>query len=57
MRRLHLIEFPSGRWGFVGHVPGELAFVTKDGKMPTDEQVEALQAAIELGYRAREGQG
>lgn len=28
---LHVIQNPSGSWGFVGSVPGELAFEAPDG--------------------------
>lgn len=29
--KCHVIDYPSGRWGFVGRVPAELAFVRRDG--------------------------
>jgi hypothetical protein len=36
----NLIQYPSGRWGFVGKVPAVLAFINKEtGEAPTDEQV------------------
>ncbi len=28
---LHVIQYPSGKWGFVGSVPAELSYVTKQG--------------------------
>ena len=33
-----LIQYENGRWGFVGNVSAELAYVTKTGKTPTDTQ-------------------
>lgn len=38
---LHVIEYPSGRFGFVGSVPSKLAYVTKAGNFVTDAEVEA----------------
>jgi hypothetical protein len=26
-----IFQFPSGRWGFVGHVDAQLSYVNKDG--------------------------
>lgn len=39
MLPLALIQYPSGRWGFVGKVPAELAFTALDGGTPDPEQV------------------
>lgn len=40
MLRLHVIQFPSGQFGFVGGVPGVLLYEFRDGGgMPTDEEV------------------
>jgi hypothetical protein len=36
---LHVIKYPSGRWGFVGNVPAALAFVTEDDLKPTEKQL------------------
>jgi hypothetical protein len=35
-----LIQFPSGRWGYVGSVDMRLAFVRKDGTECTAQDVE-----------------
>lgn len=36
-------QFPSGRWGFVGRVNAELAYVTNDGQAPSQKQIENAQ--------------
>lgn len=36
-------QCPSGRWTFVGHVDAVLAYVTKDGASPSDEQIDKAQ--------------
>ena len=36
-------QCPSGRWAFVGHVEAALAYVTKGGTAPSDEQVDNAQ--------------
>lgn len=33
-----LIQYPSGRWGFVGTVNWQLTVVRKDGSLPTLEE-------------------
>lgn len=33
MYALSIIQYPSGRWGFVGSVPPELAVETNDGSL------------------------
>ena len=45
---LHLNQFPSGKWGFVGSVPRELCYVAIDGSTATDEQ---LRNAAQFGPR------
>ncbi len=47
---LHLIELPSGNFGFVGRVPCQLGFVTKAGNMVTNEEVES-QLRLPASYR------
>lgn len=37
---LTLIQNPSGTYGFVGSVPGVLAYVHKDGTTPTNKEIE-----------------
>ena len=39
----HVMQFPSGRWGFVGHVDTRLAFVQADGSAPTDKQLDTAR--------------
>lgn len=34
---LHLDQYPSGRWGFSGSVPGILAYTDKAGNPVSDE--------------------
>jgi len=36
---LHVIQFPSGRFGFAGRVPLELAYRRADGSVPTEAEV------------------
>lgn len=43
-RGLHLIKFPASTWGFVGSVPSNLTYVTKEGKRPTAEQFETARS-------------
>lgn len=39
-----LIQFPSGRWGFVGSVDPDLAYVDREtGGPPTDKQLETAR--------------
>jgi hypothetical protein len=35
---LHVIKYPSGKYGFVGRVPAVLAYVHEDGSAPTDSE-------------------
>ena len=42
---LHILKYPSGRYGFVGKVPAILAYVTEAGDTPTVEQFRAAQIA------------
>ena len=34
-----LIQYENGKWGFVGSVRADLAYICKDGSIPTDEQL------------------
>ena len=36
-------QYPTGRWGFVGSVRADLAYVQRDGSPATDEQIEKCQ--------------
>jgi ABC-type lipoprotein export system ATPase subunit len=47
---LHLIQNPSGTFGFVGRVPCQLGFVTKNGNMVSAEEVES-QLMLPASYR------
>ena len=38
IKRPYLMRFPSGKWGFVGSVPLQLAFEHKDGSELTVEE-------------------
>ena len=42
------IQYPSGRWGFVGRVSAALAYVQLDGSPATEEQ---LATAAQFGPR------
>ena len=44
----HLIQFPSGKWGFVGKVPADLAYVD-----PTPEKLRAAKFGGQFGPKAR----
>lgn len=35
---LNIIKYPSGKFGFVGHVPVELAYMHSDGSEPTETE-------------------
>lgn len=37
------LQFPSGRWGFVGRVRGDLAYVQVDGTTATETQLETAR--------------
>jgi hypothetical protein len=37
--KLSIIKYPSGRFGFVGSVPGVLAYVHADGSQPTPSEL------------------
>ena len=47
---LHVIQYPSGTYGFVGSVPAQLAFVTKAGNAVTDAEV-GSQLQLPASYR------
>jgi hypothetical protein len=38
-----VIQFPNGKWGFVGKVSPELAFITKEGNKPSEKQIEVAK--------------
>lgn len=38
---LSVIQYPTGRWGFVGRVPAALSYAQKDGSAPTAKQLDA----------------
>ena len=40
---LSAIQYPTGRWGFVGDVPMGLAYVQADGQPLTEDQMDAIQ--------------
>lgn len=44
--RNSLMQFPSGKWGFVGKVDAHLMYVTKEGTTPTEAQ---FRAAAQMG--------
>lgn len=44
----HLIQYPSGRWGFVGRVPIVLAY-----ENPTPEQLENRKFGARFGPETR----
>jgi len=35
---LNVMRYPSGKFGFVGRVPSDLAYIKADGTTPTHEQ-------------------
>jgi hypothetical protein len=44
---LNVIKYPSGKWGFVGRVPSDLAWIKQDGSTPTPEECnEVAQASF-----------
>ena len=53
---LHVIQFPSGKWGFVGNVPSDLSYEQKDGTPATSEQISNIKqfgAGFVSGVRKR----
>ena len=48
IKKAFVIQYPSKRWGFVGHVPVELAFVDA-----TDEQLKNMQYGEKFGPKKR----
>jgi hypothetical protein len=51
-----LIDFPSGRWGFVGRAHAQLSWVKKDGEELSEEDIPILMDASNpsmLGYKQR----
>jgi hypothetical protein len=44
---LNVMRYPSGKYGFVGRVPSDLAYIKEDGTTPTeDECKEVAQASF-----------
>jgi hypothetical protein len=41
--KTHIIQLPTGRWGFVGRVPVALAYQQEDGSEPTAKQAEIIR--------------
>lgn len=39
---IHVDQYPSGRWGFVGSVPGRLLYAKADGSDMTQEDWDAM---------------
>ena len=53
--RCHVMQFPTGRWGFVGAVPAALAWQRKDGAPMTAADwhtVKHCSAPAMFGYKA-----
>ncbi len=42
---LVLMQFPSGRWGFTGHIPASLSYIRKDGSPPTAHDLDVARHA------------
>lgn len=47
---LHIIQYPSGMFGFVGSVPYDLAYTAKDGQ-PVDAKTIEGQMRLPSNYR------
>lgn len=45
---LHIIEYPNGRFGYVGKVPVSISFIN-----PTSEKLEALKFGARFGPKVR----
>lgn len=44
---LNVMRYPSGKYGFVGRVPADLAYVKQDGSTPTEDECrEVAQASF-----------
>ena len=41
---LHVIEYPSGRFGFAGEVPARLAYVMNDGSPVSEEMYNNIRS-------------
>ena len=39
------MKYPSGKWGFVGHVPIELAYIHSDGHALTESEQKDIATA------------
>lgn len=57
---LNVIRYPSGKYGFVGRVPADLAYVKQDGTTPTPEECKEIaqsgfpgMVCKKLGIKAR----
>lgn len=48
---LHVIEYPNGGFGFVGSVPAQLAYVSKEGESISNELIEK-QMRLPASYRS-----
>jgi len=42
---LHVIKYPSGKYGFVGRVPAVLAYIHDDGTCPTNSECKDIHEA------------
>jgi len=49
----NIIQYPSGRWGFVGRVSPKLAYVNKDGSELSESEVIALLSCSNPGFLAK----
>lgn len=39
---LNVIKYPSGKYGFVGRVPTDLAYIKQDGSTPTEDECKEI---------------
>lgn len=39
----NVIQYPSGRWGFVGSVCTDLCYMQQDGSPPTNKQLDTAR--------------
>jgi hypothetical protein len=46
---LNVTRYPSGKYGFVGRVPSDLAYVKEDGTTPTEQE---CQEVAQASFRA-----
>ena len=45
----HVMQYPSGRWGFVGRVPAALAWTRRDGKPMTGDDWHTVRYCMAPG--------